>query len=97
MKYAKLLSVILISLFYCGGMPVLLPILFLYVFFQYWTDKFLCKSPPHFLVFRVTKRPPQFDAAMNERLFTILPWILLIHLAFSAWCYTVNDIFPDTL
>ena len=34
---------------------------------------------------------------MNERLFTILPWILLIHLAFSAWCYTVNDIFPETL
>lgn len=34
---------------------------------------------------------------MNERLFTILPWILLIHLAFSAWCYTVNDIFPNSL
>ena len=43
MKYAKLLSVILICLFYCGGMPVLLLLLFAYVFFQYWTDKFLCK------------------------------------------------------
>ena len=78
-----------IALFYSGGMPILIGVLLLYAIVQYWTDK--C------LLFKVVRRPPHFDHSMNDRVFSILPWALLAHLAFSGWCYTSSDIFPDSL
>jgi len=83
--YAKTLAFVFVCFAYSGGLPLLLPIITFFLFMQYWMNKYL--------VLRAYKRPPYYDSNLNERALRILPAALLIHLAFSLWCYGAPDIF----
>jgi len=86
MQTAQVLAFLFLTFTYCGGLPILLPVFSLYLFFKYWFEKYK--------MLRVYRKPPRFDAKIHKRTMRIIPIAIFIHLAFSWWVYTNQDIFP---
>ena len=56
--YAKNLAFLFVCMMYSGGIPILLPILFVYLLLKYWIDK--C------LVLRFFKAPPKYNIDIHN-------------------------------
>jgi hypothetical protein len=77
---------IVMTLLYCGPLPLMLPFLVIYIFGKYWIDKIN--------VLRLLKAPPQFDEKIFERSVKIVQFGIILHILFSWWVYANQDIFP---
>jgi len=75
-----------LTLIYCGGLPLLIPVFTIYLFFKYWIEKIK--------ILRTYKKPPRFDAKIHYRVMFIVPFAIFSHILFSWWIYTSQDIFP---
>ena len=89
MRYAYVLNTLAVCYFYAGGIPSLLPIAIVSLLITFWVDKWL--------LLRFYRRPPAYNAALARSMTSQMPYILLLHLSFSAWMYGNGDIFETRL
>ena len=83
---AQAITFIFVVLMYCGAVPLMIPVCFIYLILRYWVDKYQ--------VLKFYKKPPRYEANIFD-IQMILIWIAIIfHLAFSLWIYTNQQIFP---
>ena len=77
-----------VTLVFSSALPVLLPIAFVTIFLFYQVDKFL--------LLRFYHTPPAYDAKLASGTVHLFPIILVIHLAFATWIYSMSDVFQST-
>ena len=80
-RYAVMLNTLFVTLLYSGGMPIMLPIGAITFGLTYWFDKV------SFL--RLYRIPPRFDHSLAMYTTMLLPYAILLHLAFTLWFLTV--------
>ena len=85
-KYVKVLAFIFVCFMYSGGVPLLLPVLVVYLTLQYWVDKWL--------FMRYYKIPPKFNLSIHNRSMQIVPYALILHVLMSLWFYTTPELYP---
>lgn len=74
-----MLNTVFITLAYCSALPLLLPFSFIAMFVMYWVEKFT--------LLRFYGKPPKMGEDFAHLVLKLLPWALLLHLAFSVWMY----------
>lgn len=79
LNYARTLTVIFVCFTYWNAFPVLMYILWIYLNWQYWMEKFM--------ILRHYKIPSRVDTNMHNMVMDILPYWLLIHWIYSWWFY----------
>lgn len=72
--------VLFVALFYCPGMPILLPVALVYCVVNYWLDKYA------FL--RVYKIPAKLDSSYHAFALEKFGWAVIVHLIMSVFFYT---------
>jgi hypothetical protein len=77
------LNTVFITLAYCSSLPLLLPFAFCAMLVMYWVEKIT--------LLRFYARPPNMGQGFAELVSRLLPWALLLHLAFSVWMYGNPD------
>jgi hypothetical protein len=80
-------AAIFVCLGFSGGIPLMLPILFITTTLTFWVDKAL------FIYFYDT--PPQYDSALARAFTDALPYCVLIHLVLAIWMLSQGNIFPS--
>jgi len=65
-----------------AGLPVLMPMAFIFMTWLYWTDKVL--------LLRLYKKPPAITSALLNPVVTFIPVACLLHSAFAVWCYSAK-------
>lgn len=86
--YVSALNTIFCTLFYSGGIPLLLWLAIFAFALQYFTAKYF--------LLRFNKKPPIYDAKINKNVLRILPYSILIHMCISLYMYGQPLIFPGT-
>lgn len=79
-RYAVLLNILFVTLFYSAAMPLLLPSAAVAVSLTYLFDKVA------FL--RLYRIPARFDSSMASLMSSLMPYALVLHLPASIWFYT---------
>lgn len=86
-RYAQLYNTIFVCLAYSAGIPLLIPILFGYVVVTLAVDSCL---------FSVSYRiPPKYSATLPQAFTSLLPFTIVLHLAFASWMLSNENIFPS--
>ena len=85
-RYAKAIMIIFLSFVYAPGLPILVLFAMIFLFIQYWMDKYM--------VLRVCKRPAFVDINSCSVALHLLPIILIAHLMNAFWTYGNHELFP---
>jgi len=80
-SYSLAINTILVTMFFCSGMPILLGFAALFFMFKYASDKFL--------LLRYNSKPPAFDEKIALKVADILPLALYMHLGVASIIYGV--------
>merc|ERR1711865_175977 len=87
-RYPVMLNTAFVTLLFCAGMPVLLPIASLAFFCCYWVDKYTllrhCKAP-------------FYDYKLMLSSAKLLPFAVIMHLGTAVWTFGNSEIFAATL
>ena len=83
-RYPTSLNTLFVSMVYCTGLPILLPIASISFFVSYWIDKIS--------LLRLYSLPPRFDDALARLASKVMPWAALMHTFFAVWMLGQNDI-----
>jgi hypothetical protein len=94
-QYAKHLAFIFTVMLYSCGLPILLPILFVYFVLSFWIDKLMSKNVYNMIVLRFYKEPPRYSQWIHQAVIRILPLATIFHMALSLWIYGTPEIFPN--
>jgi len=86
-KYANLLTIMWVTMFYGSGMPILYFVAALYYFATYWVDKIL--------IFYYYKKPELLDEDLSRRAALWYKYALLLHLLGAVFMYSNSAILPD--
>ena len=78
-KYAQILTVIIVSLIYAPGLPVLYISTFSFLIVTYWIDKYLLLC--------VCRKPKLIDNKLANLVHKLLKYTLIVHLIWSIWIY----------
>ncbi|GAB9475722.1 hypothetical protein Gpo141_00012806 [Globisporangium polare] len=78
-RYPTLLNSVFVTMVFCGGSPILLFIAAVSAAGTYWFDKL---SIVHLYSVKTA-----YDEELGEVALSLLPWTLVLHLAFSTWMY----------
>jgi len=89
LRYAQALMVVFVTMLYCGGLPVLMPLACATLGLRFWVDRFL--------LLRFHPRPPNYGPQLFIMALSLLPWAVVLHLAFSIWMYGNNDILESNV
>jgi hypothetical protein len=84
-RYAQILSDMFICLMFSTGMPILIVIAVVNFYVTYWVDKFL------FVNFYRT--PPYYKTEIGRMASAIIPYAVLVYLAFAVWTMGSREIF----
>ena len=87
LRYPLVITFVMVTLLYSGGMPLLYGIAAAAFSLQYWADKFL--------LLRHYEKPPAFDASLALLVLDLLPLAVLVHLAVAVWTFSGGDILPS--
>ena len=79
--------IVFVSLFFSGGMPIMLVVGFFAILFRYLYFKY------HFI--RFCKTPKVFDESLDLYVTNMLIYAVLLHFMISIWMYGVTGIFTD--
>ena len=71
-KYAFAVMTILVTLFYCSGMPILLLFASIMFYLKYLIDKYM--------LLRYNNKPPQYDHSLLVMTINLMPWAVVMHL-----------------
>jgi len=86
-RYAVLLNTLFVTLLYSAGMPALLPIAATTFLLTYLMDR------ASFL--RLYRIPPRYDHSLALYTTALLPYAILLHLAFAIWFLTSPVLLND--
>ena len=78
-RFATVLNTLMITLLYCGGLPLLMPIAFVSFFVSYWMDKWL--------LCRYYAKPVALDSSIIRMGVNQLFLAVILHLAFTVWMF----------
>jgi hypothetical protein len=81
------LALIYIAFTFAGGLPILLPILLVYLFVTYNIDKYL--------VIYYYRKPEKIGPEINETAINFLLFTYFSHLVVSMFMYSNSDVFPE--
>jgi len=87
-RFPMVLNTLCVTMVFSSALPVLLPIAFLACTFFYHVDKFL--------LLRFYHTPPCYDAKLASGTVHLLPFVMIVHLAFAVWVYSMDDVFQST-
>ena len=83
-RYGQAMTVIFASVILFSAAPILIPVVGLYCFLAYWSDKTL--------ILRYCRFPPLYDHALATQFFQYVPLACLAHFAFASWVFSQWDI-----
>ena len=86
-RYAALLNIIFVTMFYGTGLPILYPIAFVSILILYLSELILI----HYWF----QRPPMYDEKMSSTALGILPIAGVIGCMISYWMVSNNQIFTN--
>ncbi|CAD8057214.1 unnamed protein product [Paramecium sonneborni] len=86
--YANLLNTIFVTLFYCSLIPLMLPLGFLALLMHFLVQKYL--------LLKYYRKPPSYDEAIHDSVFTLLPYSIIMHILIAIWSYGHPYIFPSS-
>lgn len=89
LRFPLVLNTLFVTLFYCGGLPILLPIAAVACFANYMFDKLT--------IIRLYSVKTTYDEALGKTALGLLPWALFFHLCFSTWMYGNREILETEL
>ncbi|ETW05319.1 hypothetical protein H310_04271 [Aphanomyces invadans] len=89
LRYPLVLNTVFVTMMYCGGIPVLLPIAAASCLITYCCDKLT--------LMRLYSIRTAYDEALGKLAFSMLPFALLLHLGFSTWMYGNNQFLRSNL
>lgn len=87
-RYPMILNSVFVTMIFCGGSPVLLFIAAAAAGGTFWFDKL---SIIHLYSIKTA-----YDEELGEIALGILPWTLVLHLAFSTWMYGNTKLMKST-
>ncbi|KDO18285.1 hypothetical protein SPRG_16323 [Saprolegnia parasitica CBS 223.65] len=79
LRYPLVLNTVFVTMMYCGGIPVLLPVAALACLVMHLLDKLT--------IMKLYSVRTAYDEALGELSQAMLPFALLLHLGFSTWMY----------
>jgi uncharacterized membrane protein YgcG len=82
-RYPVFLNTLFVTMFYCGGIPILLPLATISVLLSYFVDKYM--------IMRVYKKP-MLDHSLAVMTSGLLPIAITLHLCMSMWMYGNKDL-----
>ncbi|KAK3259870.1 hypothetical protein CYMTET_31148, partial [Cymbomonas tetramitiformis] len=88
-RTGQMMSAVFLSLLFCAGIPLLVPMFAVYVVLQYLSDKYM--------LLRVCKRPPCYGMAIANAVLRVLPYAPLAHLATAIWMFTHEEIYSPSV
>ena len=83
-RYPFALNTLFVTLFYCGGMPILLPLGALSFWVSYQLEKLA--------LLRMYSKPPMYDETLARMVLGLMPYALVAHLCMSLWMYGNSEI-----
>ena len=86
-RYPFLLNTLFITMMYCAGLPLLLPLAMVSFAISNLVDK--C------LIMRYTVKPPRYNDALAVRSLKVMPYALILHLCITIWMYGNPDVFKS--
>ncbi|GMI01404.1 hypothetical protein TrVE_jg10724 [Triparma verrucosa] len=86
-RFPMVLNTLAVTLVFSSALPILLPIAFVACQLFYHVDKLL--------LLRFFKAPPAYDAKLASGTVKLLPFIMIVHLAFAVWVYSNNETFQS--
>ncbi|OQR93354.1 transmembrane protein [Achlya hypogyna] len=89
LRYPVVLNTIFVTLMYSGGLPVLLPVGAIALGLNFVLDKLT--------ILKLCSVRTAFDEALGSLALRLLPWVLWLHLGFSAWMFGNSTILPSDL
>ncbi|RQM24329.1 hypothetical protein B5M09_001604 [Aphanomyces astaci] len=89
LRYPLVLNTVFVTMMYCGGIPILLPIAAASCLITYSCDKVT--------LMRLYSIRTAYDEALGQLALSMLPFALLIHLGFSTWMYGNNQFLKSNL
>jgi hypothetical protein len=79
-RYGQVLATIFVTLTFCAGIPLLLPLTFGILLVQYWVDKFL--------VFQYYRKTSYFTKKLSAFVVSMLPLAIMIHYVFAGMVFS---------
>ena len=86
-KYPVVLSMVVVSLLFSTGLPILLPLVAIGLALQYIVDKAM--------LLRFYRKPPAYDASMFFVALDFIPFAVVAHLLFGFWMLTTPAQLPS--
>eukprot|EP00936_MAST-01D_sp_MAST-1D-sp1_P002018 g2018.t1 len=83
-RVPAILNTVFVTLMFCGGVPILLLFAFFAILLTLLIDKLA--------MLKFYALPPSMDEALAKQAVLLLPWCLLIHLGFSGWMYSDENL-----
>ena len=65
-----------------AGMPILMPMAFLFMMWLFWSEKIL--------LLRLYKKPPAITSELLRPIVSFIPFACLAHSLFAVWCYSAK-------
>merc|ERR1712100_945223 len=88
-RYPQVMNTIFVTMFFCGAMPMVMPMASLALLFSYLVDRLL--------ILRVYKntRITMLDGTLVTWVANILPFAAVFHLFMTIYIYGSNDVMYD--
>jgi hypothetical protein len=87
-RFAQMTNTLSVTLLFSAGLPLLLPLVSVWMFVAYWVDKYL--------LLRYYRTPPRYGTEVAQRMLKLLLYPLLAHLAVAIWMLGNPHLFPRT-
>ena len=84
---AQLAMIVCSCVIYSGGIPLLIPVVFIFCVFTYWSDKYQ--------LLRLSRIPPQISADIIIWAVQFITLAILGHCLLTVWLYSDPIIFPS--
>jgi len=79
-RYGELLNAVFVTLTFCSGMPILVPLAALNLISQYFADKYE--------LLRQSREPPRYQTNLADAALRHLVGAPVVHLCFASWMFT---------
>ncbi|CAK4066826.1 unnamed protein product [Aphanomyces euteiches] len=89
LRYPLVLNTVFVTMIYCGGLPILLPLASLGCLITHLFDKLT--------LMRLFSIRTAYDEALGQLAYSMLPFALLLHLGFSTWMYGNSQFLQSNL
>ncbi len=86
-RYPVIMTTMILAIVYSVGVPLLLPLASLAFALQYSVDKAM--------ILCFYRKPPAYDASLARITVSVIPYAILLHIAFSIWMLSAPNVLPS--